>query len=147
MKEWCEWCHGVDGLKEITFEGTNPFSSDKGELSFFVCEEHEGKLCGFYDRVRRYGLVYLGLICMFLVCLVGSSVLGVCLRDYSDLFGYLFIGSFGALGLVMIIFPFCSPTTYELMSVATSIIFVRVMGGVIFGLGVVWVLWVFLCGG
>lgn len=47
MKGRCEWCHGVDGLKEIMVEGTNPFSCDKGELSFFVCLEHEEKLRGF----------------------------------------------------------------------------------------------------
>lgn len=147
MKERCEWCHDKAGLKGIMVEGTNPFSSEKGELSFFVCGEHEEKLRGFYGRVRRYGVVYLGLICLFLLCLVGSSLLALWPGNFGEVLGYLFIGSFGALGLVMIIFPFCSPGTYEFMSVATSIILVRIMGGVIFAVGVVGVLLAFLYGG
>ena len=53
------------------------------------------------------------------------------------LFGYLFVGSFALIGLVIFIFPFCSPTTFEFMSVSTSIKVARVMGGVIFLVGAV----------
>ena len=136
MKQKCEWCHSQDGLKAIKVEGTTPFTDNKGNLSFFVCPEHEEKLRRFYDRVRRNVSLFLILIGAEIVIVILSSLVALFLSDNNYLFGYLLAGSFVYLGLVICIFPFCSPATYKLMSVATSLILTRILGGLIVGLGV-----------
>ncbi len=137
MKQKCEWCHNQDGLKEITVEGTVPFTANKGEMSFFVCPGHEEKLCRFYDRVRRHVALFLILLAALVLIIPLSGLLVLCLPSDNCLIDYLFMGSFAYLGLVICIFPFCSPTTYKLMSIATSLILTRVLGGLLFAVGVV----------
>jgi hypothetical protein len=128
----CIWCGKQSyEVKEVAVLSTNIPASRQREISFCVCPEHEEKLRRYYDRARCYGPLFLGLNAIFLLCLIISALLG----NYNYLFGYLFIGSFAAIGTVMFIFPFCSQTTFELMSITTAIKLTRIMGGVIFGLG------------
>ncbi len=128
----CMWC-GKKSLevKEIKVLSTAGLFTDKQESSYFVCPEHEKKLRAFLDRVRRNSLLFIVLMLAFIFCLTVSSVL-MCQFSWA---GYLFCTSFSALGLVMIIFPFCSPGTFYFMSIATSIKVVRIMGGIFFLLG------------
>ena len=128
----CIWCGKQSyEVTEIAIAGTTFPASKRREFALFVCPEHEEKLRRYYDRARCYGALFLGLNVIFLLCLIISALLG----NYNYLFGYLFIGSFAAIGAVMFIFPFCSQTTFELMSITTAIKLTRIMGGVIFGLG------------
>jgi len=127
----CIWCNKQsDKLKEITVRQIwIPLQHGKA----FVCPEHEEKLRGFYDRVRRYALLFLSLVTILTLSLVVSALLG----NNNYLFGYLFIGSFALIGLVIFIFPFCSQSTFDLMSIATSIKAARIMGGIFFALGTI----------
>jgi hypothetical protein len=130
----CIWCNKQSyEVKEIKVLSTNLSAAKRREISYFVCPEHEEKLRGFYDRVRRYALLFLSLVTILTLSLVVSALLG----NNNYLFGYLFIGSFALIGLVMFIFPFCSQSTFDLMSIATSIKVVRIMGGFFFALGTI----------
>ena len=129
----CMWCGRKSyDVKEVSILSTNPFAAKRHEIPFWVCPEHEESLRRFYDRVRRYGLLFIGLIVICLIVFIGS----LCWRVDNNYLGpYLFTGSFAAMGAVIFIFPFCSPTTFELMSIATSIKLARTIGVVIFALG------------
>ena len=129
----CSWCNKQNNeLKEIAILSTNLFASKRREISYFVCPEHEPKLRKFYDRVRRYALLFLGLITLSLIGLITPTM-------YSDSYwsGYLFITSFASIGLILILFPFCTPETIAMTGAAKSIKIVRIMGGVIFSLGTI----------
>ena len=139
----CIWCGKQSyEVKKVVMAGTSFPISKRREFALFVCPEHEEKLRKFYDRVRRYGFLFLGLVTIFTLSLIASALLG----NYSYLFGYLFIGSFAAIGAVIFIFPFCSQTTFDLMSIATAIKLTRIMGGTIFAFGTVGFIWGLLCG-
>jgi hypothetical protein len=129
----CIWCSKQSyEVKEIRVLSTNLSAAKRREISLFVCPEHEDRLRGFLDRVRRYALLFICLSVISLLGLVGST----CWRgDNNYPAAYLFLLSVGSIGLVMFIFPFCSPTTLEFMSIATSIKVVRIIGGIIFTLG------------
>ena len=134
MTQKCIWCNKESyEVKEISVLSTGFPAAKRREISFFVCPEHEEKLCGFYDRVRRYALLFISLVAILLLSLVVSALLG----NNNYLFGYLFIGSFALIGLVMFIFPFCSQSTFDFMSIATSIKVARIMGGIMFALGAI----------
>lgn len=129
----CAWCNKQNNeLKEIAVLSTNLFTSKRREISYFVCPEHELKLRRFYGQVRRYALLFLGLITLSLIGLITPTI-------YSDSYwsGYLFITSFTSIGLVLILFPFCTPETISMTGVAKSIKIARIIGGVIFALGTI----------
>ncbi|MHC4758691.1 MAG: hypothetical protein ACYTE8_08535 [Planctomycetota bacterium] len=131
MMPRCAWCYKQSyELKEVTILSTNLSATKRREISFHVCPEHEGNLCKFYDRVRRYALLFLGLIAMSLIGLITSAIFH---DNYWS--GFLFVLSFASIGLVFILFPFCTPETISIMGVAKSIKIARIMGGVIFALG------------
>jgi hypothetical protein len=107
MMRRCAWCNKQSyELKEVSILSTNLSAAKRREISFFVCPEHEGKLCKFYDRVRRYAFLFLGLVAMSLIGLITSAIF----HD-NDWSGYLFVLSFASMGLVPILFPFCTPET------------------------------------
>ena len=128
----CLWCgKQSDEVKEIMVLSTNLAVANRHEVSFFVCHEHEEKLRRFYDRVRRYALLFIVLTAIFPLGLVMSAI---CLDKYWWA-EYLFGTSFTALGLVLVVFPFCSQSTFDFMSIATSIKLARIIGGIFFALG------------
>lgn len=94
--------------------------------------EHEARLRRFYDRVRRYALLFMALVCISLASLLGAALWGAA---GSGLAGYLFVGTFASIGLLMFIFPFCTPETVEMIGVAKSILVAKIAGGVIFAIG------------
>lgn len=129
----CAWCNKQsDNLKEIIILNTSLFASKRREISYFVCPEHESKLRRFYDQVRRYALLFLGFITLSLIGLITPTI-------YSDSYwsGYLFITSFTSVGLILIIFPFCTPETIAVTGAAKSIKIARIIGGLIFALGAI----------
>ena len=122
----CIWC-GKEShvVKKIVIPGTNFAVVNRHEISLFVCDKHEEKLRRFYDRVRRYALLFIILTSIFPLALIMSAI---CLNKYWW-GGYLFSTSIAGLGLVLIVFPFCSQSTFSFMSIATSIKLVRFLGG------------------
>lgn len=127
----CAWCNKQnDKLKKIEILSTNLSAVNRREISYYVCPEHEPKLRKFYDRVRRHALLFLGLIAMSLIGLMTPTV---CSDNYWS--GYVFVLSFASIGLVLILFPFCTPETVSMMGVAKSIKTARIIGGVILALG------------
>ena len=129
----CIWCYKKSyDVKEVVITGTSFPVSKRRDISLFVCPEHEERLRRFYDRVRRYGFLFIGLIVICLIVFIGA----ICWRVDNNYLGpYLFTGSFAVMGAVIFIFPFCSQTTFDLMSIATAIKVTRIMGVVIFALG------------
>ena len=129
----CAWCNKQsDELKEIAVLSTNLSAANRREISYFVCPEHEPNLRRFYDRVRGYALLFLGLIAISLIGLITPTI---CSDNYWA--GYLFITSFASIGLVLILFPFCTPETIAMMGMAKSIKIARIIGGAIFALGAI----------
>lgn len=125
----CMWCNKKNNeLREIFIPDTNPSASRLNEISCFVCPEHEQKLRKFHDRARRYGLLFIGLAVLSLISLIISG-------GYSSENG--FIASIAFMGLILIIFPFCTPQTISMVGVAKSIIIARILGGIFFALGVI----------
>ena len=137
------WCAKKSHkVKEIMVLSTDPFAGRQDKISIPVCPEHEEKMRHFFDRVRRNALLFIILMLVFTFCL---SISGVLMCQYSWA-RYLFCMSFSTLGLVMVVFPFCSPGTFNFMSIATSIKLARIMGGIIFILGCIGVVLGFPCG-
>jgi hypothetical protein len=128
----CIWCNKKnDELREIFIPNTNPSASKLHEISCFVCPEHEQKLRKFFNRARRYALLFIGLMVLSLISLIISG--GYSNRDWSE---NAFIASFASIGLIIIIFPFCTPQTIAMIGVAKSIIIARIIGGIIFAAGI-----------
>lgn len=126
------WCGKKSyEVKEIRVLSTTPVVANRYEVSISICPEHEEKLRRFYDQVRRYALLFIVLTAIFPLGLIMSAI---CFGKYWWA-GYLFNTNIAALGLVLIVFPFCSQSTFDFMSIATSIKLVRIMGGIIFALG------------
>ena len=133
MTRKCAWCNKQSyELKEIAVLSTNLSAAKRREIVYFVCPEHEAKLRRFYDRVRRYALLFMALVCISLACLLGAALWGAAGGDLS---GYLFVASFASLGLVMFIFPFCTPETVGMIGAAKSILVAKIIGGVVFAIG------------
>jgi hypothetical protein len=133
MTRKCVWCNKQsDKLKETSVLSTGLPAGKQHEIIYFVCPEHETLLRKFYDRVRWQALLFLGLIAIFLLGMIIPS-------GYTDHYWsqYVFVLSFSSIGLVLIIFPFCTPQTISMMGVAKSIIIARVIGGVFFTLGII----------
>jgi len=130
----CIWCYKQnERIKEVTVSTKGliwvPLQNGKA----FVCPEHEEKFRKFHDHSRRYGILFIGLNAILVLCLLVSAFGLGSNNNYWAL--YLFIGSFAAIGVVIFIFPFCSPSTFDLMSIAKSIKLARAIGVVIFALG------------
>jgi hypothetical protein len=128
----CAWCNKEnEQIKQIKVLTKKGFGPNLQETTYFVCLEHEQKFRKFYDRVRRYALLFIGLSAISLLGLIVSALLA----NNNYLFGYLLIASFAFIGLVFIIFPFATPETIEMVGVAKSIRLVRIIGTVIFAIG------------
>lgn len=134
MTRKCIWCNNEsEQIKEITVLTRNRFGVNTHERNYFVCSEHEEKFRKFNDQVRRYALLFLGLIIISLLGLVGAA----CWTGNNNYpAAYLFTASFALVGLVAIVFPFCTPETITMIGVAKSIKAARIIGGVIFALGI-----------
>jgi hypothetical protein len=125
----CIWCNKKSNeLREIFIPNTNLSGFKLDEISYFVCPEHEQKLRKFFDRVRRFGLLFIGLTVLSVYSLIISG-------GYSS--KNLFIATFASIGLILTIFPFCTPQTIAMIGVAKSIIIARILGGIIFALGTI----------
>jgi hypothetical protein len=127
------WCNKQNNeLREIFVPSTNLSASNRREISYFVCSEHEQKLRKFLDQASRYALLFIGLMVLSLISLIISG-------GYSDRYWSenLFIASFASMGLILIIFPYCTPQTIAMIGAAKSIIIARILGGIIFALGTI----------
>jgi len=143
MTQKCIWCNRqTNKLKQIAVLAKGQIWLPLQDGKAFVCPEHEEEFRIFNDRSRRYGILFISLEALFVFTLVVSGFLG----NKYYFFGYLFLASLAAIGLVIFIFPFCSPTTFEFMSVKKSIKIARIIGGVIFAIGAIVIIIVLLSG-
>ena len=125
----CMWCNKKSNeLMEFFVPNSNLSSSNPLEKPYFVCPEHEQKLRKFYNYAKRYAPAFIGLLALSLVSLIIAG-------GYSS--KNLFIASFASMGLIIIIFPFCTPQTITMVGVAKSIIIARILGGIIFASGAI----------
>ena len=135
MMRKCIWCNKEsEQIKEITVLAKNRFGVKPREVNCFVCSKHEEKFRQFNDQVRRYALLFICLIAISLLGLIGAACWT---GNNSYPAAYLSTASFAFMGLVFIVFPFCTPETIAMMGVAKSIKIARIIGGVIFALGVI----------
>ena len=134
MMHKCIWCNKEsEQIKEITVLAKNRFGVKPREVNCFVCSKHEEKFRKFNDRVRRYSLVFIGLVIISLIALMGVN----CWRGDNGIATYLSIASIAFMGLVFIVFPFSTPETVLMIGFAKSIIVVRIIGGIFFALGAI----------
>jgi len=142
MTQKCVWCNKEnERVKEITALTKTGFGANLHERNYFVCPEHEAKFRKFNDRVIRYAILFVSLIAICFLGMVGPAIFHNYIWSR-----YLMVLSFACMGLVVVIFPFCSQTTFEFMSIATSIKVVRIIGGVVFALGAIGFVLGLLCG-
>lgn len=132
----CIWC-GKEShkVKEIMILSTTPVVASRRDVPLFVCPEDEQKLRNFYDNVRRYALLF---IILTIIIPLGMIVSTIFLDKYWA--GYLFSSMLIALGLMLIVFPFSSQSTFNIMSIAASIKLARIMGGMFAALGSILIL-------
>ena len=67
----CIWCSKEsEQVKEITVLTKGQIWVPLREGRVFVCPEHEEKFRNFNDRSRRYGILFIGLSALLVLCLV-----------------------------------------------------------------------------
>ncbi len=122
----CMWCNKKsDELREIFIPDPNHPLRD---FSYFVCPKHEQKFLKFLDYAKRYGPLFIGLVVLSLI----SFIISASYEHFN-----LSIASFACMGLILIIFPFCTPQTIGMIGVAKSIIIGRIIGGIFFASGAI----------
>ncbi len=127
----CVWCNKEnEQIKKITALTKTGFGRKLHEIDYFVCPEHEDKFRRFNDRVARYAILFVSLMAIGLLGMVAPAIF-----HNNNWSGYLFVMSFAFLGLVLVLFPFCTPETIAIMGVAKSIKVARIMGGIFFAIG------------
>lgn len=86
-----------------------------------VCPAHETRVREYYLSCERYGGWFLGLYGLLVFASLVLWALGV---PENTVAGGAFIG----MGAIVLVFPFATPQTVEMMGVHPSVILVRVIG-------------------
>lgn len=122
-KQRCIWSHRHD-------PGTRPIRLKPGERyaeeTTWICPAHEAQFRRFYAYAARYQNTFLALIGLIVVAgfalVLFESPTGV---------GLLLMG----IGVVMLIFPFATPQTVQMLGLHASIWLVRIGGALMVGSG------------
>lgn len=126
MEGRCVWCHQRDeDLIEVTVVARNRFASRPRETVCLVHPEHEEAFRNHNDYAQRYGF-------LFLVC-TGILVAAALFKTWGAV-GYGAI--VGALGALIMVFPFATPETARVIGAKASIQVARLLGAFLVGLGV-----------
>jgi hypothetical protein len=119
----CVWSHRHDpGTRPITLRPGERYA----EETVWVCPAHEEQFRRFYAYAARYGSTFIALI--GLIVLAGF---GLVLFESSVGLGLLLMG----IGAVMLVFPFATPQTVQMLGVRTSVWLVRLGGLLMIGFG------------
>lgn len=139
----CVWSHETsDRVVPVRLDVPSNTGGARTERTLHVLPEHEADLRAYNERVARHGRTFLratlGLSAVLLGVAVGGAVGG-----WSEALVGAIVG-FGvsAIGWLMIIFPFVTPTTIDLMGIRRSMWLARGLGAITVGLGI----WVALAG-
>ena len=126
MSERCIWSNRKDpGTREITLTPVNRLSRPE---TVWVCPAHEPQFRAFHAYAERYGGWFLALFGL----LVSGAFLSIPLGISEEIVAGVIAFCFGAL---MVVFPFATPQTVQMLGVRTSVLLVRVGGVVLFGYG------------
>lgn len=119
MSKRCIWSNRNDpGTREVMLEPKNRFSRPE---AIQVCPAHESQVREYYDYCEGYGGWFLALHGLLAF---GSLILWALGVPENAVAGGLFIGA----GVLVLVFPFATPQTVEMMGVYPSVTLVRVIG-------------------
>lgn len=127
MPERCIWSNRRDpGTREVTLEPPN--RSTRPE-TVHVCPAHEAQFRAFHAYSERYGGWFLALLGLFVLAALIAIVVEVEEATIAWAVPTL-------VGAVMLIFPFATPQTVQMLGVRASVLLVRIGGAVLFGWGI-----------
>ena len=126
MSECCIWSNRKDpGTREITLTPADRLSRPE---TVWVCPAHEPQFRAFHAYAERYEGWFLALFGL----LVFGAFLSIPLGISEATTGRVIALCFGAL---MVVFPFATPQTVQMLGMRTSVLLVRVGGVALFGYG------------
>lgn len=119
MSKRCIWSNRQDpGTREVELEPKTRFARPEAVQ---VCPAHESQVRKYHDSCERYGGWFLALHGLLAF---GSLMLWALGVPENAVAGGLFIG----VGVLVLVFPFATPQTVEMMGVYPSVLLVRVIG-------------------
>lgn len=119
MSKRCIWSNRNDpGTREVMLEPKSRFSRPEAVQ---VCSAHESQVREYYDYCERYGGWFLALHGLLAF---GSLILWALGVPENAVAGGLFI----AVGVLVLVLPFATPQTVEMMGIYPSVLLVRVIG-------------------
>lgn len=127
MSERCIWSNRKDpGTREITLTPVNRLSRPE---TVRVCPAHEPRFRAFHAYADRYGNWFLALFGLIVFGAFMSIPLGI---SEAVAGGAVLL----ATGVLMVVFPFATPQTVQMLGVRTSVFLVRVSSVLLVGYGV-----------
>ena len=127
MPERCIWSKRNDpGTREITLESPNRFTRPE---TVRVCPAHEAEVRAFHAYAERYGGWFLALFGLLVFGAFMSIPLGISERIVAGVVPFCF-------GVLMVVFPFATPQTVQILGMRTSVLVVRLGGVALAGYGV-----------
>ncbi|AFA50078.1 hypothetical protein [Acetobacterium woodii] len=129
----CAYCHN-----EI--HEPHPVVAGKNQDSLVCCSEScVEKVLAFYNFFDRTKIFFFIGLTLFMILLFGSVFL---LSLKNMWLGSLLMGSsFGLLGLLVILFPFATPQTFDLLGIQKTISVTRLLGLFVLALGPLLTYW------
>lgn len=127
MSKRCIWSKRQDhGTRELTLDPSG--RSSRAEV-VQVCPAHETQVRQYYDRCSRYGGWFLAIYGLIVFAALILWALGI---EEDAVAG----GVFTCVGVAVVVFPFATPQTVEMMGVNPSVILCRVAGVGMVGWGI-----------
>ena len=123
----CVWCNEKDKrVMNIHIVTLNRFAMRPREETFWVHPEHEQSLRSFIDYYTQYAKLFMLVIILFIAVSLATALL---LKQF--VLGIILpLG-----GIIIIVFPFVTPETVEMLGVQKSVKLARGLGVLLIGLG------------
>ena len=127
MSERCIWSKRKDpGTREITLEPRDRFTRPQ---TVWVCPAHEAQVRAYHAYSERYGGWFLAFFGLIVFGAFMSIPLGISEAVGG---GAVLVAS----GMLMVVFPFATPQTVQMLGVRASVVMTWVGGLAMFGFGV-----------
>ena len=127
MPERCIWSKRNDpGTRDVTLQSPDRFPRPE---TVRVCPAHEAQVRAFHAYSARYGGWLLALFGLLVFGAFMSIPLGISERIVAGVVPLCF-------GVLMVVFPFATPQTVQMLGMRTSVLVVRIGGLVLAGYGV-----------
>lgn len=116
----CAWTYIQSSqVKEVRVEWINKFTPSEEDKILYVLPQYEARLRNFLDFAKRFWRTFLLLVTTETIAILVGAIFH----------NQMLIGaSFISMGLTLIIFPFATPITMDLLGVRGSIAIARVTG-------------------